>query len=183
MMTGGWPAICANRRCGNCRQLVMHRKNMNTKSHTIVIAGIVSLMLIGCHSDNDVSNAPKITSITIESHPQGWGLALKTLQTDGTIYGTHLSGGPNVPPMVYQSSTKISAEDMETIKELTKNISWKPGDVNQRPDKKTEGFKSIMIGYDDHTCINVYAKWNDQFHPDTWQSIWDIIYKYKAGAW
>lgn len=138
--------------------------------------------------NGNAADVPAFKEVKIESLPQGWGYAQKTLTADGKIRGGHLSGGPDAP-RVYESEEKCKAADMKLIADLVADVL---DAGKKRPDKKEEppamdrsrhGYKRLTIICGDGTGLTFVAKFSDEFENAKVQTLHNTIAKYRAGAW
>jgi hypothetical protein len=131
---------------------------------------------------------PTFKEVEIESLPQGWGYAHKTLTADGKIRGGHLSGGPDAP-RVYESEEQCKAADMKLITGLVADVL--EASKKKKPDKEgppamdrtKHGYKRISITYADGTTLSFVTKFTEEFEDADVQTIHKAIAKYRAGAW
>ncbi len=150
----------------------------------IALVPIVALMLTGtdCRAEH-AQELGAFCSVKIEAHPKGWGYAHKTVMADGTITGAHMSGGPGAV-RVYETKDKLTPKDMKRLRALTvslRDVSSPSG--RNAPDQKTEGYTSVTIHFDDGKTKTVHANWGSKLEPSSFQAIWDLICKYRVGAW
>lgn len=142
----------------------------------------VIVCLIACKS-TDLRVVPgDFAEIRIESHPQGWGYAHKTVRSDSSIVGGHLSGGDKTP-FVFESRSNVSSEDMEALRKAVSEIADKPSDNVIIPNSKHESYASVVITFRDGTTTAAITKAGGRFEAPAFQSIWDIVRRYEVGAW
>jgi len=73
---------------------------------------------------------------------------------------------------------------MSTLKTLVATAVSEPTNEKMSPpDQNLEGYTSVIITLGDGTTTTVFAKWNQRFDSNAIQTIWDVVGKYKAGAW
>ena len=150
----------------------------------------LAVFVIVCFFASPVPAAepPAFKEVEIESLPQGWGYAHKTLTADGNIRGGHLSGGPDAP-RVYESEEQCKAADLKLITDLVADLL--EARKKNKPDKETppamdrtkHGYKRVSITYADGTTLSFVAKFADEFEDTKVQAIHGAIAKYRAGAW
>ncbi len=124
---------------------------------------------------------PALQQVAIQSHPQGWGTAYKTVVADGLVRGGHLSGGPEMT-MVSQSSDRLSKSDFSRLKALVDKVYGKPVPETAEPDQKVVGYLTLTIDWSNGASITLYAREGETFPPE-YQAIWDLVAKCKAGYW
>jgi len=131
---------------------------------------------------------PAFKEVKIESLPQGWGYAHKTLTADGKIRGGHLSGGPDAP-RVYESEEQCKDTDLKLITGLVADVlatskKEKP-DEEESPkmDRAKHGYKRVSITDADGTTLSFVVKFTKEFEDTKVQAIHKAIAKYDAGAW
>jgi len=149
----------------------------------ITLAALAAaLIAVGCSQVPD--KAPvAFRSVMIQSHPKGWGYAHKTVQKGGIITGGHLSGGPEAV-RVYETQSEVTSEDMSHLASLVaRTLQSRPKSALASPDQKSEGYKTIVIRFEDEMSITAHSKWDQHFESADLQSIWDLVYKYNVGAW
>lgn len=128
------------------------------------------------------ANSLSFESIVIASHPKGWSYAHKTVFANGNISGAHLSGSPEAP-RVYESKDKLKPEDLQKFNHPVIVIKTKNLVSDKKPDQSVEGYKSVTLVIDKNTSLSFYAPWEGEFKIKEVQSLWDLIYAYKVGAW
>lgn len=122
-------------------------------------------------------------SVVIESHPKGWGYAHKTVTPDGVVAGAHMSGGPNAV-RVHESKDKLTRKDLRRLKELIAALRNAPVQSSAgAPEQKNEGYFSVTIELDNGRTVTAHAVWNRKFDSGEIQAVWDLVHKYRAGAW
>ena len=124
------------------------------------------------------------TMIGIESLPQGWGLAQRTLTPNGKIRGGHLSGGPKAT-RVFESVEDCKASDLKTVRVLVAKIKMLKAEETKSllPDRDKQGYKRVSISCEGGKTLYFTKKWGEKFEDGNVQAVWDILSKYKAGAW
>jgi hypothetical protein len=139
-------------------------------------------------SNVPATEPPVFKQVMIESLPQGWGYAHKTLTADGKIRGGHLSGGPDAP-RVYDSEEQCKAADLKMIIGLVSDVL--EAGRKRKPDKEgppamdrtKHGYKRASITRADGTTVSFLAKFTEEFEDAKVQAIHKAIAKYSAGAW
>ena len=122
-------------------------------------------------------------SVAIESHPKGWGYAHKTVTPDGVVAGAHLSGGPNAV-RVHESKDRLTRKDMRSLKELVAALRKAPAQAGAgAPQQENEGYFSVIIELDDGRSMSAHTGGNRKFESGEMQAVWDLVHKYRAGAW
>ena len=149
--------------------------------HELIVLVLMSVTITGCRA-TDPAAPTGFIEIRIESYPQGWGYAQKTVKPDGSITGGHLSGGQDAP-RVYETKSEVTPEDMSKLRALITALQAKSLRTVAPPDQKSEGYKSVILVTGESTAITAYAKWNKGFEPAEIQAIWDLVMKHKVGAW
>lgn len=144
---------------------------------------MLSVAVLDCWAADSENFPPVFQEIRIESHPKGWGFAYKTVKADSFVVGGHMSGGPQAP-RVYESRSQATPDDMSALRELVAAIA-KASEHEQPsvPDQNQEGYTSVVILFSDGSALTFVARWGQRFQPEAVQSIWDIVGKYKVGAW
>jgi hypothetical protein len=150
---------------------------------------ILTLTLIPTFASSALAaEPPAFKEVKIESLPQGWGYAHKTLTPDGKIRGGHLSGGPDAP-RVYESEEQCKAADLKAITGLVADVlaaSKKAKPDKEEPpamDRTKHGYKRVSITYANATMLSFVAEFAEEFEDAKVQAIHGTIAKYDAGAW
>ena len=152
-------------------------------SMQLLLTALTSILLLGCQMPKQKGDSKEFAEIRIESYPKGWGYAQKTVKPDGSISGGHLSGGPDAV-RVFETKSQLTSQDMSTLIKLVAAIAAEPvHDRPSPPDRKLEGYISVLINFGDGTSTVVFATSNQQFQSKAIQGIWDTVSKYEVGAW
>jgi len=128
------------------------------------------------------------TQVKIESLPQGWGYAHKTLTPDGKIRGGHLSGGADAP-RVFESEEQCKAADLKAITKLVADVlsasKEEKQDEGESPkmDREKHGYMRVSITYTDGTTLSFVTESTEKFENANVQALYGVIAKYWAGAW
>lgn len=110
----------------------------------------------------------------------GKGMAARSIEADGRVEGSHLSGDMS-RPMVAMSSETAKPGDIEELKVLSRNLPAKaaadgPGDAKRHPAR-------LDIQFDDGTTRHFEGGDDGEFADPTLQRIVAIIRTYRAGYW
>ena len=124
---------------------------------------------------------PSLQRVVIQSHPQGWGVAHKTVEADGSVRGGHLSGGPG-QAMISESSARLSPKGFGRLKALVGRVYGRPVSETPEPDQKTVGYLTLVIVWRNGSSVTLHAKEGEKFPPE-YQAIWDLVAKCKVGYW
>ncbi|MCP3899831.1 MAG: hypothetical protein GY707_08995 [Desulfobacteraceae bacterium] len=155
---------------------------MSISMHLLFVT-LGSIVLFGCQQINSGVDVQKWTELRIESRPQGWGYAYKTVRPDGSITGGHMSGGEKAP-RVFESKSQVDSRDISKLRALVAKISAETiKEEPSPPDQKREGYTSVTVIFGEDNVMTSFAKWEELFQSDTIQAIWDIVSKYEEGAW
>ena len=114
--------------------------------------------------------------------PQGVGYAHKTVWGDGRVVGGHMSGGPKAP-RIYETKAKATPADMKKLVTLVAAAMAKPQPTLKSPDQKVAGYNTVMLQISDSKSIAIYGTWSAKFESKEIQAIWEMVGKYKVGAW
>ena len=150
----------------------------------VSFASLATLLVLGgCFAFHP--RRPPFQSVRIDSFPKGWGSAFKEVDKSGAITGGHASGAEGSPPLMFMDKSIISRADMSRLSSLVAAVVKNPPkSAGSPPDQKKEGYVSVSIYFDNNQSIAVYKTWEQKEFPfPNVQAIWDLIYKYKAGAW
>lgn len=150
----------------------------------LTLTALTICILVGCRATVPPSGSSRrITEIRIESQPQGWGYAYKTVKQDGAITGGHMSGGPDATS-VFENKSQVTVKDMSSLEDLVSTVAAQPANPQPpQPDQKLDGFTSVVVTFNDGSSLTFFAKVGQRFQPDSIQTMFDIIHRYNVGAW
>ncbi|MFZ1986011.1 MAG: hypothetical protein WAU91_16450 [Desulfatitalea sp.] len=153
------------------------------KASFAVVSLVVVLLGNGACRWANAQEPGEFRSVRIESHPKGGGYAHKTVTPDGVITGAHMSGPPSAV-RVYETKDRLTAEDLNTLKQLVADLRGAPvGGECATPEQKAEGYVSVTIQFQNGKALTANADWNAKFGSPNFQAVWDHLHKFQVGAW
>lgn len=129
-----------------------------------------------------ISRATEMTFISVSVESVGRdGRAHKTVTTDGSMSGGHMSG--DMPPRIYRSEGRMPEQELVQLNELIRRKDTTPFPDKPEGTASSSSYRKLGITRKDKADLSFVASGETRFDLKLLEQIYTLLAAQKVGGW